>query len=293
MQQDSKTQTFRKKEFTIEGSSYDLPASLLYHEEVPLKGYLLYVHGGGLLFGTKDDLPEETIQTFCQEGFAILTLSYGLAPYTKLPEILKDLQTSIIWFQNHPELLPASDLPWFLWGRSAGAYLCLIGTLLKILPMPSGILSYYGYGFLEDGWYQTPNPFYCRFPQSAPDLEQLLKEGSCTSGALDQRYGLYVHARQQGNWIPFFFDGKQKEFLREYTFLLHDIPKDFPPVFMTHALQDPDVPFAESKRLKEKLPNAVLHPVSASEHDFDRNPDSFAARNATALTLEFLHQHLS
>lgn len=282
-----------KQDFVISGTSYPLHASLIYNEDVALKGYLLYFHGGGLLFGKKDDLPIQAIDYYCRNGFGIVSFDYGLAPYTKLPEILSDIRDEVFWFLENQNCFPVPDLPWFLWGRSAGAYLCLISTLLKLIPYPSGILSYYGYGFLVPGWFETPNAYYNTFPICAfADFNGILYSnqdgGFYTSGALQTRYSFYVYARQTGMWISLFYEGKLKQFLRDYTFLLHEVPVDFPPVFLTHALQDPDVPFAESKALHQKLLNSVFYPVSASEHDFDRNADSYAARHIMELSCEFL-----
>lgn len=284
----------KEQVFTIARSSYPLSVSLFYKEDISPKGYLLYFHGGGLLFGTREDLPKETVEFFCQNGFFILAFDYGLAPYTKFPEILLDVKDAILWFLNNQASLFIEKLPWFLWGRSAGAYLCLLSTLTSSHPYPNGILSYYGYGFLEPHWYQIPNDYYNQFPLTDDsDYSTLLLEGPCTCATLEKRYSLYVSARQTGQWISYFYDGKLKEFHRNYTALFHQIPKNYPPVFLTHALQDPDVPFAESKRLQERLPKATLVPISASCHDFDRNSKSYATIQVLEKSLEFLESNLN
>ena len=41
---------------------------------------ILYLHGGGLLYGIKDDLPEIYINKFLDSGYDILLLDYPLAP---------------------------------------------------------------------------------------------------------------------------------------------------------------------------------------------------------------------
>lgn len=286
-----------KEEFVISRESYSLQASLTYKEDVKLKAYLLYFHGGGLLFGFKEDLPKQVTDYYNKNGVGVLSFDYGLAPYTKLPDILEDIRHEVLWFLEHQELLPVQNLSWFLWGRSAGAYLCLLCTLLKKIPYPCGILSYYGYGFLEPDWFQLPNDYYNSLPAcSSSDFDRFLhhpSEGTpCTTGTLQTRYALYIHARQTGTWISLFYDGKIKDFLKEYSFLLNKVPADFPPVFLTHAFHDPDVPFAESKALHEKLPRSVFYPVSSSEHDFDRNVDSYTARHILELSYAFLEEHV-
>ena len=45
--------------------------------------YVVYLHGGGMIYGTKSDLPEELKELFTSNGYTVLALDYLLAPNTK------------------------------------------------------------------------------------------------------------------------------------------------------------------------------------------------------------------
>ena len=87
-------------------------------------------------------------------------------------------------------------LPYFLWGRSAGAYLCLLAAAGgKLTEKPVGILSYYGYGFLCDGWFMTPSKYYNTLPPVSEAALGAIPSGIHAEGALDRHYSVYVYAR--------------------------------------------------------------------------------------------------
>ncbi|TKK88936.1 alpha/beta hydrolase, partial [Enterococcus faecalis] len=50
--------------------------------------YVVYLHGGGMIYGTKSDLPEELKELFTSNGYTVLALDYLLAPNTKIDHIL-------------------------------------------------------------------------------------------------------------------------------------------------------------------------------------------------------------
>lgn len=159
------------------------------------------------------------MNTLTQAGYAIIAFDYPLAPAAKLEMIMNDVESSIQYYIDHSDELiknPKSSegsLPYFLWGRSAGAYLCLIaaakGTYTQA---PAGILSYYGYGFLCDNWFKEPSRHYCTLPKVPESALCVIPEGIHADGDLDTHYSVYVYARQQGNWIDLFYEGREKFF---------------------------------------------------------------------------------
>ncbi|MDR2487103.1 MAG: alpha/beta hydrolase [Clostridiales Family XIII bacterium] len=108
------------------------------------RAYLLYFHGGGFLFGHRDDLPLQTLDALRREGFSVLSFDYGLAPFTQIDTILDEVRESVRWFVHGMRSGLFPDAPYFLWGRSAGAYLCLMAGMADCAVPPAGILSYYG-----------------------------------------------------------------------------------------------------------------------------------------------------
>lgn len=253
------------------------------------KAALLYFHGGGLLYGNRNDLPEYHIEKLCNEGYAIIAFDYHLAPATKIQDILADVSTAVEWYISNRLNLLSSDCPYFLWGRSAGAYLCLLSGLKTFSEKPKGIISYYGYTFLCNHWFNTPNKYYLQFPDVDITSMTATLNKICTHGDLEDRYPLYVHSRQKGNWLSWFFEGKEKNFYAPYTFRLVSDFKNFPPTFLVHGMKDPDVPFEESRELSKLLPKSKTFFVSESVHDFDRYTESFSTEDLLSKTIDFIN----
>lgn len=310
------------EDFCYKEASISLYATLYQNQDVTPRAALLYFHGGGLLCGNRHDLPDYHIETLCDAGYAILAFDYRLAPATKLPEIMDDVLDAIRWYLAERESIFAEALPYFLWGRSSGAYLALLAGRAICLDhvlqnsddagadsvhisddagvdsghistcdaeAPSAILSYYGYSFMENHWYNTPNPYYLAIPRINPMSLEPLRADICADVMLEQRFALYLCARQQGNWIAEIFDDKEKYFYAPYSFRLVDSFQGFAPVFITHASGDPDVPFAEAQALVAKLPDTTVYYVSKKQHDYDRDTDDPATITLLENTLTFLN----
>lgn len=109
-----------------------MPLDLDYTLHLPAEGShggrsglaLIYLHGGGLLFGERDDLPRPSIDAILACGHALVCLDYPLAPAIAAPDIIDAVLQAV-------RALAADVLPtccctqYALFGRSAGAYLAL------------------------------------------------------------------------------------------------------------------------------------------------------------------------
>lgn len=276
-----KKNTIEKINFKISNHQY---ATLYKNNNIETKGVILYFHGGGLLYGDRNDLPRTHIEKFCDNNYAILTFDYRLAPKYKLPDIIADIIYSINWYIDNRYNLFKSELPFFLWGRSAGAYLSLLAAREDYRENPLGILSYYGYGFMEDNWANTPNPHYSKLPILDEKIvnDILNKEDE----SINNRYALYVYARQSGNWLSLIYDQSIKYLLLNYSLRVGVNLKKYPSIFLTHSFNDLDVPCHESKSIHELLPNSELFLVPSDEHDFDRFQEK-------SITIELLEKSLS
>lgn len=234
---------------------------------------ILYFHGGGLVYGTRDDLPQLYLDLFAAAGYDLLAFDYPLAPETHLPAIHAAVFEAFRWFLRSckNELQLATDR-YFLFGRSAGAYLALLladRIRRESLPPATGILSFYGYSGFALPEFQTPNPFYLKFPAAdAALVARLTSGGPLAYGPMEQRYAVYLHARQTGNWLQLLTDAPEE--IARYA-LDEAALRLLPPVFLTASTGDQDVPYRVSKQLKKQLPNAVLKTVYYLEHDFDRD----------------------
>ena len=109
--------------------------------------YVVYLHGGGMIYGTKSDLPEELKELFTSNGYTVLALDYLLAPNTKIDHILGTLTET---FQLLNEAI-IQNQSFGLCGRSAGGYLMLqLTKQLQTLNLtPQFLVNFYGYTDLE------------------------------------------------------------------------------------------------------------------------------------------------
>ena len=111
---------------------------------VPAEKYLLYFHGGGFVYGSKNDLPQALSAVFLNAGYTILAVDYLLAPNHSLQEILTQNE------QTFAELNAAiiKDQPFSFCGRSAGGYAMLALTqhlLANKQQLPERVINFYGY----------------------------------------------------------------------------------------------------------------------------------------------------
>lgn len=251
--------------YTIPFGEHTLRAVRYRHTAPCHKGNLFYLHGGGLVFGTSGDLPVLYRDMFLSAGYDLYLLDYPLAPESPLTEILDAVHASVRYL-----LAQAENKPYFLFGRSAGAYLALMEArrLSGSAQIPAGVLSFYGYrGFLLPE-FNRPAPAYTRLPAVDPETVRRLTGGSwLTEGPMAWRYSIYVYARQTGTWPAFL---GAPEILSRCSLTDEDLAQ-LPPGFFTASTGDQDVPFRESKQLAARVPGSRFLPVYYLEHDFDRD----------------------
>lgn len=260
--------------------------TVYYDDQVTLKASILYFHGGGLLCGSREDLPELHINTITQAGYAILSYDYPLAPAATLEVIHKDVCDSVNNYLANASTYVGSQLPYFLWGRSSGAYLCLLAAYKgDFFVNPRGIISYYGYGFLCDNWFNTPSAYYRTLPLVPESCLDNINDDIETEGPMETHYVRYVYARQTGNWKNLFFKDRDKFLYLNYSLrLCEQLPC---PLFCAHSTRDTDVPYEEFLELQKKYRPTTF--VAATDmHDFDRLTETKVTQDLLEATVKFL-----
>lgn len=233
---------------------------------------ILYFHGGGLLYGVRDDLPEIYINTFLNSGYDFLALDYPLAPESKLDIILKSAYEFLFFsIKNLDKFFALKNNNYVLFGRSAGAYLCFMmcDMLIKNKAlMPIAIISLYGYANLDEVEFNAPSKYYNKLASvSDESIKKIISDSPVTYAPMNLRFSLYTKARQEGSWI------KQlcgKEDPSKYS-LDDEKIKAFPPAILAAATLDPDVPYKITKKLSKLIPNSYLITIYREVHDFDRD----------------------
>ena len=240
---------------------------------------ILYFHGGGLLYGVRDDLPEMYINNFLNSGYDFLALDYPLAPESKLDMILKStFQILSFYLKNMDKVFALENNKYVLFGRSAGAYLCFMMCNMLIknkVLLPMAIISLYGYTRLDEVPFSTPSKYYNKLAKIPHEsIEKIISDSPVTYGPTALRFSLYIKARQEGTWIEHLLG---EEDPASYS-LDDEILKTFPPTILSAATLDPDVPYKMSKTLRKLIPNSHLITIYKEVHDFDRDVNDDSGR---------------
>ncbi|MCA9766695.1 MAG: alpha/beta hydrolase [Carnobacterium sp.] len=249
---------------------------------------IIYFHGGGLIWGDRDDLPPAYIALFLNAGYHLLTVDYPLAPETALPEIYSSTVEAVKWFIHHSDtLLHLPSNEYHLFGRSAGAYLALlVGSDLSIGKRPHKIISFYGYSSIQESFYRLPSKHYQQYPIMPKSLvAQLTQPAPLAKGPLQTRYAIYLYARQSGSWLDLVLPDKKNQ--NQFS-LSDDELASLPPVFIAQSKTDNDVPYQQGKNLSEKVPAAKFISLEQANHDFDSDPTNKEALQIYQELLEWL-----
>ncbi|QNS14398.1 alpha/beta hydrolase [Mannheimia bovis] len=270
----------------IQNAELAIQATIYQNDTVLLKARVIYLHGGGLLYGSNQDLPLTHLEQFTQAGLQIIAINYPLAPQAQLEQIMQSVLTSLKTLQSRF----ADELPYFLFGRSAGGYLALL-TAAKLnkkteLTPPKGVISFYGYGFLTDGWFDIPSPHYLKLPLVSESTFQSLIATPRQEAELNTHFSAYIYARQTGKWKSLIYQGRDKFFYLDYSLRLGELNL---PIFAAHATGDPDVPFAEFQALCDKF-NPTRFVIAANLHDFDRDEQSPHTQELLKATIAFIQK---
>ncbi|WP_252504208.1 alpha/beta hydrolase [Sporosarcina sp. Marseille-Q4943] len=259
---------------------------------------IVFIHGGGLVWGSREDMKSEQIKFFQQAGFNIFSIDYRLAPESKLPAIQEDIVDALHWVENEgvkqfdydPEKIAVI-------GSSAGGYLSLLtGTFTN---KPKAIVSFYGYGDITGDWAVKPSPHYAAMTNVPRELAKMLVSNEIISvGPIEKRYAIYMHARQHGVWIeelsgliPII----SKDELSKYC-PLFNIQANFPPTLLLHGTEDEDVPYEQSvlfaEKLKENGVEGKLITIPEGKHSFDEDWQNPIVQNAFEEVITFLNNKL-
>lgn len=261
----------------------------LYRTEQPTpKGNILYLHGGGLVYGSAHDLPKPYVDQITQAGYNLVSLAYPLAPEVKLDAILTSVQHGVEWFlKNAAPTLNLDTNRYILFGRSAGAYLA-VQTAAHIDQKPDGLWLFYGYHTLKEASFQIPSRHYAQYPKLEPGLIQALTQPTpLTEGPKETRFAMYLYYRQSGKWIADILPTGKKS--ADYSLSPTEL-NELPPAFLTASTADPDVPYRLSKMMAAQIPNATLETIESDEHDFDRTTTDTIGKDVYTKALNWLDE---
>ena len=258
---------------------------------------IIYIHGGALIFGTRNWFPAEQIEFYLKNGFSVVNIDYRLAPETPFNEIIEDIRDAIVWVKTQ-------TIEWYgfdvnniaVIGSSAGGYLSLLTGTMDT--KPKAIVSFYGYGDILGDWYKYPSEFYCKRPFVDREIAiKSLSDKEITDGDW-ARFDFYLYCRQQGKWIEEVTKlDRVNDLQKIYKYNpINNITKFFPPTLLLHGNKDTDVPIEQSIlincKLIEKDIYSKLIVIEGADHVFDQNFNDEAVQKAFMEVINFLKTNL-
>ncbi len=106
-----------------------------------LRPAYIFIHGGGWVAGSKDDVVQELFDLSELSGFNLVSIGYRLATDTSAPwpAIIEDVNAAIRWIKLNPELLGIDPDALILIGVSAGAHLAALAATAGDVPELQGL----------------------------------------------------------------------------------------------------------------------------------------------------------
>ena len=259
---------------------------------------VLWLHGGALIMGSRHGIDRAFLDSLVKAGYVVVSIDYRLAPETKLPDILTDVQDAYRWVREQgPGLFQANPEEIAVAGGSAGGYLTLMTGYL-VEPRPRALVSFWGYGDIAGAWYSRPDPFYTRQPL-VPKDEAYHAVGShvlSESMGRNNRSRFYLYCRQQGLWpkeVAGHDPDKEPKAFDPWC-PVRNISARYPPTLLVHGSKDADVPYEQSeamaKELKRQGVEHELITIPDAGHGLTGVPPTVVAKTQ-AQALAFISRH--
>lgn len=267
-----------------------------------LRPVVVWIHGGALINGHRAGLGDRVKDMLLGAGYVIVSIDYRLAPETRMPAIIEDLEDAFAWIRAEgPRLFRADTSRIGVMGGSAGGYLTLTSGF-RVNPRPTVLVPFWGYGDLIGDWYSTPSP-HARHHRSKMSEEEARRQvsGPPISDSRDRNGdggAFYQFCRQRGIWPKEVSDWDPRSEADKFVpyMPVRNVTKDYPPTMLIHGTEDTDVPYEQSVMMAEQFKkHGVEHElisVPGGEHGL-AGADAKLVDDAYARAFEFLQRHMA
>lgn len=278
----------------------EIKADVYHYDDDKSRPVVVWIHGGALINGHRAGINGRIRQMAFDNGYVLVSIDYRLAPETKLPAIISDLEDAFGWLRKEGPKFHIDPERIAVMGGSAGGYLTLTSGF-RVSPRPRVLVSLWGYGDLVGDWYSKPSP-HPRHQRAKMDREEAWKQVSgppVSDSRLRTGNGgaFYQYCRQQGVWpkaVTGWDPNTEPEKFFEFMAVKH-VDAEYPPTLLIHGTADTDVPYGQSVMMARELKkNSVVHELislEGAEHGLaggDQKEIDAAYRRA----FEFIKLHL-
>jgi acetyl esterase/lipase len=272
-------------------------------QDAKIRPVIVWIHGGALIMGNRDLSDNFFLLKFAKaEGCAIVSIDYRLAPETKLPDIISDIEEAFHWlggagakqFHLNPRRIVVA-------GESAGGYLTLV-TGYRVRPKPKALVALYGYGDLIGDWSSKPNPYpLYNLRKISREEAESQTDGTVISdshGRKGDGGSIYMYYRQNGLW-PEEVSGFDRSTIADKITPfepIRNVTPDWPPTLLIHGTRDTDVPYEHSelmaKKFKQKRVPYAFISIDHGEHGFEGGDPEKIGEAYKAMG-KFIKKHLN
>jgi acetyl esterase/lipase len=243
---------------------------------------VVWVHGGGFMFGDRRYLPEtlrpnQVFDALLEAGLAVATIDYRHALEAPFPAQLHDAKAAVRYLRAHAGELGISTERIGVAGESAGAHIAALVGLTAHRPDlegPHGVLGQSSAVDVVVDWY------------GPADLETMPR------AALPPAIAAKLPPEMATPPEDHLTRGLEGAALADASPVTHVTPQS-PPFLLVHGTADWLVPYAQSEQLHAALTAAgvssTLVPVEGAQHIFDGHDD---VDGLVRLTVEYLAEAL-
>lgn len=220
------------------------------------KPCVVWIHGGGLIFGSRTISPRAAfLQALLERDFVVVSIDHRLAPETKLAHIVEDVRDAWRWVHEvGPGRFGIDPARVAIAGASAGAYLALWASH-SVAPRPRALATFWGFGDITGPWEAEPSAHYRQMDLVTREQADASLAPPPPGAAAPDRSTFYLYCRQQGKWLEEVtaHDPRTDDSWFDPYCPIRNLGADFPPAVLLHGTADTDVPHQESANLAARL----------------------------------------
>jgi acetyl esterase/lipase len=242
---------------------------------------LINIHGGGFLFGNKEDLDPSVAKAFLKAGYAVVSVRYRLSGEARFPAAVNDVKTAVRFLRAKAVSFHLDPKQFVAFGQSAGANLAsMLGTTASVTDLAAPQL---GNANVSSAVQAVINWF---GQSDFLKMDEEAKQQGCSASDQTHNTATSVESKYVGapiNTVPA-LDAKANP-------LMYVTSKSAPTLLEKGNL-DCTVPIAQSLLLYKALKAAGVPTQYMLLHGAGHGGPQFSSDSNIQLMLSFLKKHL-